>query len=121
MPFYYSILMEQVSKKGIDRELIKAYAGFKDTPKHTDIITGNWGCGAFNGDIKTKFLIQWLACSMADKKMVYCPFDSKETIESSLKILSKLQKKTVGKVYELFIKAGSSMKTMQENIFEKIN
>lgn len=37
-------------------------------------MTGNWGCGAFNGDIKLKFVIQWLACSMAGKTMMYTPF-----------------------------------------------
>jgi hypothetical protein len=30
-----------------------------------DLITGNWGCGAFGGDPELKFLLQWLAASQA--------------------------------------------------------
>lgn len=38
------------------------------------IVTGNWGCGAFGGETRTKLIIQWIACTLAGKKMVYCPF-----------------------------------------------
>jgi hypothetical protein len=31
------------------------------------VITGGWGCGAFNGDFTTKLVIQWIAASMAGK------------------------------------------------------
>lgn len=47
---------------------MKAYVGFsKSEPKDKSIVSGNWGCGAFNGDLHLKFIIQWLACSMAGK------------------------------------------------------
>ncbi|GFO00486.1 poly(ADP-ribose) glycohydrolase [Plakobranchus ocellatus] len=29
------------------------------------IATGNWGCGAFRGDVQLKFFLQWLAASVA--------------------------------------------------------
>lgn len=35
------------------------------------ICTGRWGCGAFRGDIYLKFIIQWIACSIARRKMIY--------------------------------------------------
>jgi len=56
----------------VQRELIKSFCGFRTDPvkndsnldKNTEIIqtavaTGNWGCGAFNGDIelKCKFIL----------------------------------------------------------------
>jgi hypothetical protein len=31
------------------------------------ICTGRWGCGAFKGDIYLKFIIQWIACSIAHR------------------------------------------------------
>lgn len=40
--------------------------GFKGS-EGKRIITGNWGCGAFNGDVRLKFIIQWIAASMAKK------------------------------------------------------
>jgi hypothetical protein len=35
--------------------------------KNSKIVTGNWGCGAFNGSIPLKFFIQWMAAAMAGK------------------------------------------------------
>jgi len=46
-------------------------------PEGVNVVTGNWGCGAFSGDIRIKFLIQWIASSLANKEMIYCPFGSK--------------------------------------------
>ena len=54
---------------------LKAYVGFYDLPEKTDVVTGNWGCGAFNGDVRLKFMIQWMACSLAQKHMIYCLLD----------------------------------------------
>jgi poly(ADP-ribose) glycohydrolase len=38
------------------------------------IATGNWGCGAFRGDRQLKFIIQWIAASLAEKQMIFCPY-----------------------------------------------
>ena len=46
-------------------------------PESDSIVTGNWGCGAFKGNLSLKFLIQWIACSMAEKRMIYCPYGKK--------------------------------------------
>lgn len=44
--------------KDINRELIKAYIGFYNHEQSPNtsfpITTGNWGCGAFNGDKQLK-------------------------------------------------------------------
>lgn len=55
-----------------NRDIVKAIIGFQnlDNRIHT-IATGNWGCGAFNGDFKLKFLIQWYAASICGKDLVY--------------------------------------------------
>ena len=61
----------QYNKFNKDRDIKKAILGFSDT--NYDIIsTGNWGCGAFLGNEVLKFLIQWYAASVCNKKINYC-------------------------------------------------
>ena len=56
--FYFRKPKEQYSEKYFWREVLKSYAGFSANWKSSDepetmlpcIATGNWGCGAFNGD-----------------------------------------------------------------------
>ena len=74
----------------INRDLHKAYVGFsfandnkdekdKDIPK--TIATGNWGCGAFNGNHELKFIQQWLAASFAGiERLDYYTFGDKNMI-----------------------------------------
>ena len=43
----------QYSMRNILRELNKAFIGFKGDPDEVfrkTVVTGRWGCGAFNGD-----------------------------------------------------------------------
>ena len=40
------------------------------------ISTGNWGSGAFNGNLEYKFLIQWLAASRAKRSIDYFSFEN---------------------------------------------
>ncbi|CAB3380275.1 Hypothetical predicted protein [Cloeon dipterum] len=66
---------EQYQQSHVLRELKKAYVGFSNVA--TDAIaTGNWGGGAFKGDAELKFKIQWLAASLAGKKLFYYPYTS---------------------------------------------
>jgi poly(ADP-ribose) glycohydrolase len=64
----------------ISREVIKAYAAFVGAPSQLPsstrgrIATGNWGCGAFGGDLYLKFLVQWCAASAAGRPLVYYTF-----------------------------------------------
>ncbi len=55
---YFRDPSTQYSMKCIKRELIKAYTGFYSRGQSPDssfpIATGNWGCGAFNGDRQLK-------------------------------------------------------------------
>ena len=37
--------------------------------------TGNWGCGAFQGDATLKSVTQWLAATRAGKALHYYPWD----------------------------------------------
>ena len=69
----------------LERELNKAYAGFADGGGGDDggeggavgapVITGNWGCGAFGGDVQLKAVLQLLAASHARRPaVVYLTF-----------------------------------------------
>lgn len=67
----------QFQEKLLLREVCKAYCGFlstekvasisegTDKKKYEGIATGNWGCGAFGGDLAIKSMLQWLAASEA--------------------------------------------------------
>lgn len=45
-----------------------------DGERNKPISTGNWGSGAFMGNLQYKFLIQWLAVSRANRKIDYFSF-----------------------------------------------
>lgn len=88
---------------------MKAYVGFNtDNPEIKSVVTGNWGCGAFGGDLRLKFLIQWLACSLAKKEMIYCPFGHSSTI-SHYELFDKMKKQTIGQNYHHLLKAAAEV------------
>merc|ERR1712048_947300 len=63
------------------RELGKASAAFLPTDDNAlqqwpTIATGNWGCGAFGGDVHLKALLQWMAASEVERHIKYFPFDN---------------------------------------------
>ncbi|ODM87134.1 Poly(ADP-ribose) glycohydrolase [Orchesella cincta] len=62
----------QFQENLINRELHKAYVAFVIPPGEPNIpiSTGNWGCGAFNGDVELKFLIQWMAASETGRNLM---------------------------------------------------
>jgi hypothetical protein len=55
---YFRNASTQYDIKCADRELVKAYTSFRPLKEEPDykfgIATGNWGCGAFNGDRQVK-------------------------------------------------------------------
>lgn len=39
------------------------------------VLTGNWGSGAFHGNVQLKAMIQWIAASCAGApSIIYCPY-----------------------------------------------
>eukprot|EP01125_Pyxidicula_operculata_P008284 TRINITY_DN2794_c0_g1_i4.p1 TRINITY_DN2794_c0_g1~~TRINITY_DN2794_c0_g1_i4.p1 ORF type:complete len:467 (-),score=98.26 TRINITY_DN2794_c0_g1_i4:239-1639(-) len=90
----------QFSKNNILRELNKAYCGFH--PIGSDdirrpIATGNWGCGAFLGDVQLKSLIQILAAAQVDRDVIYYSFKNEDVrgLTDVLKVISTTNQ-TVG-------------------------
>ena len=74
---------EQYAEGDMVRELNKAWIGFKgDTEERKranepgfrglrPIVSGNWGCGMFNGDPQLKSLLQWLSATAVGRRLVY--------------------------------------------------
>ena len=80
----------QYERGRMERELVKAYSGFSGETGSTPsgrmmaVATGNWGCGAFGGDPQLKAMLQWMACSVAQRDMVYFTFDKGGKLMSEL-------------------------------------
>lgn len=64
-----------------------------------NIATGNWGCGAFKGDPRFKFLIQLMAASVNKKNVAYFTFGDIKLRDDLYAMYNfiKTNKVTVGK------------------------
>jgi len=90
----------QFSAKETLREMNKLYAGFKENEysvlkKGSYIATGNWGCGAYNGDLELKSLLQILVASIAGKNIYYCPFDKVEFADHLGEVILSLKQHNI--------------------------
>lgn len=93
---------EQYQPDSLLRDLNKAYTAFYDDGTESpprSVATGNWGCGAFRGEPRLKFIIQLLACSAAGREMVYFTFGDKLLQEQLFNIYETLvdASATIGK------------------------
>ena len=97
----------QFDESNINRELNKAFVGFSNhcaiSGQLQAVATGNWGCGAFGGDVRLKFLIQLLAASENERDMAYFSFGDVSLVNEAGKIHKLLVKKgvTVGQLYKM--------------------
>ena len=68
---YENAFRNQLLQANLERELIKAHAGFSHV--RGTIVTGHWGCGAFQGNKEIKSLIQLVAASLSSNDLIfYC-------------------------------------------------
>jgi len=98
----------QFTQYNIDRDLGKAWAAFKKS-KNEIIVTGNWGCGIFGGDLTFKFLQQVCAVMILGdhfKRLDYSVYGDEKLASKFKNILENLEKnkKTVADVYQMMIK-----------------
>ncbi|KAL9651656.1 hypothetical protein ABK040_001601 [Willaertia magna] len=82
--------LQERSKECIVREIIKAYTAFSQCPLNSLITTGFWGCGAFMGTKDIKMLIQIIAASLSNVKLLCCTFKE----EYKLPTIKELKDKT---------------------------
>lgn len=90
------------------RELEKATVAFAPTCESSlpDVATGRWGCGAFNGNVTWKFLIQMLATSAVGRTMQFCTLSDANLTMKLEEFISYLKpmKPTIAEIYELMSK-----------------
>ena len=123
---YQSRSTQQYNKQDIIRELNKAFCGFTHTVSGDDaktqtftpVATGNWGCGAYNGDKRLKTLIQWLAASRAGREVKYYTFSDTTLSQKQREITAKLlgQNMTVGRLFRILVSDSRS-----RDVFKQVN
>jgi poly(ADP-ribose) glycohydrolase len=124
----YQSHWQQFEPRCIDRELKKAYCGFHSpyTPELITlpaIATGNWGCGAFNGDRHLKALIQLMAAAEARRDVLYITIDDNKLVQEMHRVHSFFMAHflTVGDVFNLISSYSKIMgRTNQSSLFEFI-
>ncbi|VDL89193.1 unnamed protein product [Schistocephalus solidus] len=94
----------QFHARFLRRELLKAYAGFTDiaAPYRSlpaIVVSGHWGCGAFNGNKALKALLQLMASAQAGKALAYSTFGEELFAKEILRVYDSLTSSqcTVGK------------------------
>ncbi|KAI6204205.1 hypothetical protein M3Y94_00645600 [Aphelenchoides besseyi] len=114
--------MRQYDKEHIDRDLQKATAGFAtrtpDAP--LEIATGAWGCGNFKGNVELKFLIQWLAASLAGRPLRFHTFNDTAVGVDLLKLVEIIRRREefdCVKIYELLTGDGDLQQKLRPFAF----
>ncbi|CAD5226848.1 unnamed protein product [Bursaphelenchus xylophilus] len=104
----YSNRDNQFEFRFLDRELRKAFIAFSiRVNDHIKVASGNWGCGAFNGNHQLKFIIQLIAASAAGRTLSYHTFGNERLAQEVQKFHSTLKQHqvTVDTLYEALISA----------------
>ena len=115
---------DQFKRHFFERELNKAYVGFEcgQFDPNSAIATGNWGCGAFNGDLYLKAIIQIMAASQAKRDLLYFTFgDSqlKNDLEEFFQF-SKSNHTCVSDLYKQVMSYHTDYQNTKFNLFEFI-
>ena len=126
-PFCFEGTESQYSKQCIVRELNKTYCGFSfELPSDKEgnlapLATGNWGCGAFEGDKEVKTLIQWMAASQAGRSTQYYTFRDRHLGGRQSEVVKMLleRKVTVGQLYTILTSGKLSRGKIFKHVMEK--
>ncbi len=94
----------QYDRNNLNRELNKAFCAFrvKNNESRTEVATGNWGCGAFNGDKLLKAFIQLMAASECGRDLYFFTFNDSYLERELDKFYKMMNEKefTVGLLYK---------------------
>lgn len=90
---------DEVAKRVLDtavKFIIREMECFKKKDSGRPIATGNWGCGAFRGDVHLKCLLQWMAASYAGvPHLIYYTFHHEDLVQLE-EIVSAIRDKNWG-------------------------
>jgi poly(ADP-ribose) glycohydrolase len=113
-------LKKQILTQFLNRELVKAYAGFS-LVEYTPIQTGHWGCGAFAGNKQLKSLIQLVAASLAKNDLIFYCRGSNEFYNEFKNLISCIQHESVSTIWKLILNIQNDIINLKnENIFAYI-
>lgn len=106
----------QYMSKYVVSEITKCFSGFYPLKQSNPILTGNWGCGVFQGDPQFKFAIQLLAASNIGRDLIYLTYNDYR-MKDAEKIYNLLKNNniTVEKLAKL-IESFNSQKKNRENL-----
>lgn len=99
----------QFEAKDTMRELEKCVSAFSysdPSVARLAIATGKWGCGAFNGNVGWKYLIQWVAASAIGRPLVFCCAGDRnayKALEAFNSAITELNPR-IDEIYELMAK-----------------
>ncbi|CAH8668952.1 unnamed protein product [Dicrocoelium dendriticum] len=117
----------QFRPERILRELNKAYCAFTDdlAPRRKlppIVSTGNWGCGAFRGNLDLKGLIQMIACLQAGKSLVYSTFGDQAFCNRLYDIYQFLssRKVTIGRLWNILTTLDESVHAEPSSFFDHL-
>ncbi|KAI0988736.1 hypothetical protein GJ496_007722 [Pomphorhynchus laevis] len=111
----------------IDRDLKKAFSGFKpyafQNNIYNAIASGFWGCGAFKGDKEMKALIQLIACMMARRQLIFLTFGDSKFEERFTKMLDQFEDHNVTdkQLYNLIVEIPDDGPSAFEFIYEHLH
>ncbi|GMP78930.1 hypothetical protein CsSME_00034682 [Camellia sinensis var. sinensis] len=82
------------------------------------IVTGNWGCGVFGGDLELKATIQWLAASQALRPFISYYAFSVEALETLDQVTQWIQSHewTVGELWNMLVDYSSQRLKGETNL-----
>jgi len=122
--------MADFIRASIKQDINKVYIGLSN-PKITEgeyskspssrpvFVTGNWGCGAFGGDLQLKAIEQLLGASEAGFDLIYSTYKQNEfklQLDTFWQWLVK-NKVTVGMLYKTVLQ----LRPQKNNAFQQIN
>lgn len=70
----------------------------------------------FGGDVQLKFVLQWMAASLAGKRLHYCTFEARGMEEVQL-VVDRLRGLKVGELMKLLLPFESQMKEGRRSVF----
>lgn len=119
----YNKSFHQFYPSAMLREVNKAFVGFSSraTINLAPVATGNWGCGAFQGSLYLKSLLQLMACNATGRHLIYYTFGNEEFKDDFYKMYLFLSKNNI-KVEQLwrFLCGFSVTKNSENNLYSYI-